>query len=91
MISAVAAENMYSVQQSSVMNLNKMNFQKQVGNNRDKGISVVQFYNADGKYNFRSEDNNCIEAPSKKSKGQYEKFSLEHKQMFRIGAVDCAS
>jgi len=78
MISAVAAENMYSVQQSSVMNLNKMNFQKQVGNNRDKGISVVQFYNAD-------------EAPSKKSKGQYEKFSLEHKQMFRIGAVDCAS
>jgi hypothetical protein len=60
------------------MNLNKMNFTKQVTNNRDKGISVVQFYNAD-------------ESPSKKSKGQFEKFSLEHQSMMRVGAVDCAS
>lgn len=38
------------------MNLNKMNYDKQVGKNREKGISVVQFYN--------SEEEN-----SKKSKG----------------------
>jgi hypothetical protein len=90
MLSLVAAENMYSIQKSSVMNLNKMNFTKQVTNNRDKGISVVQFYNADGKYTFDTKDN-CLESPSKKSKGQFEKFSLEHQAMMRVGAVDCAS
>ena len=37
----VAAEPMYSNVKSSVMNLNKMNYDKQVGMNRDKGISVV--------------------------------------------------
>ena len=31
------------------MNLNKMNYDKQVGKNREKGISVVQFYNSEGK------------------------------------------
>lgn len=55
-----------------------MNFNKQVGNNREKGISVVQFYNGD-------------EDLSKKSKGQFEKFSLEHKMMLRVGACDCAA
>jgi len=34
--------------------------------NREKGISVVQFYNS-------------TEEKSKASKGQYEKFSMEHK------------
>ena len=37
----VAAEPMYSNIKSSVMNLNKMNYDKQVGMNREKGISVV--------------------------------------------------
>jgi len=72
----VAAEPMYSNVKSSVMNLNKMNYDKQVGMNREKGISVVQFYNS-------------IEDKSKASKGQFEKFSMEHKQMFRVGAIDC--
>lgn len=50
------ADPLYSQIKSSVMNLNKMNYDKQVGKNREKGISVVQFYN--------SEEEN-----SKKSKG----------------------
>jgi len=29
------------------------------------------------------------EQTSKNSKGQFEKFCLEHKQMLRVGAVDC--
>jgi len=60
------ADPMYSSVKSSVMNLNKMNYDKQVGMNREKGISVVQFYNS-------------LEDNSKKSKGQFEKFSMEHK------------
>ena len=30
-----------------------------------------------------------LEDKSKASKGQYEKFSMEHKQMLRVGAIDC--
>jgi len=47
LLGAAAAryEPMYHFQKSSVSNLNKINFTKQVTNNREKGISVVQFYN----------------------------------------------
>lgn len=37
---------------------------------------MVQFYKAD-------------EANSKRDKGQYEKFAIEHEKMFRIGSVEC--
>ena len=40
-----AAETMYNPVKSSIMNLNPKNFDKQVTLNREKGISVVQFYN----------------------------------------------
>jgi hypothetical protein len=30
-----------------------------------------------------------LEANSKRDQGQYEKFSIENKGMFRIGSVDC--
>lgn len=59
-----AAEQLYNPVKSSVMNLNSKNFEKQVTLNRDKGISVVQYYKA-------SEEN------SKMDQGQYEKFGLE--------------
>ena len=34
--------------------------------------------------------NFIAEEASKKHKGQYEKFSIENKGMFRIGAINCA-
>jgi hypothetical protein len=40
-----AYDPMYSTIKSSVINFNKINFDKQITKNRDKGISVVQFYN----------------------------------------------
>lgn len=67
---------MYNPVKSAVMVFNTRNFATQVTKNRDKGISVVQFYKA-------SEQN------SKQDKGQFEKFGLEHKKMLRIGAIDC--
>lgn len=43
------AEPMYNPVKSEVQNLNAINFPKQVTNNREKGISIVQFYNSKGK------------------------------------------
>lgn len=71
-----AAETMYNPQKSSVTTFNTKNFEKQVVLNREKGISVVQFYKAS-------------EANSTMDKGQFEKFGIEQKKMLRIGAVDC--
>jgi len=61
---AAADEQLYNPVKSSVQNFNNKNFEKQVTLNREKGISVVQFYKA-------SEEN------SKMDKGQYEKFAIE--------------
>ena len=70
------AEPLYNPQKSSVMNLNPKNFEKQVTQNREKGISVVQYYKKSN-------------AETSRDKGQYEKFAIEQKKMLRIGAVDC--
>lgn len=53
----------------------KLNFEKQVSKNRDKGISIVHYYKDDDQ--------------SKDIKGSYEKFASENKGIFRIGAVSC--
>jgi hypothetical protein len=71
-----SAKSAYDPIKSTVQILNTKNFEKQVTHNREKGISVVQFY----------KDN---DASSKRDVGQYEKFAQEHKMMFRIGAVEC--
>jgi hypothetical protein len=71
-----AAESMYNAQKSEAAIYNTQNFQKQVTNNREKGISIVQFYNGD-------------EQASKSHQGQYEKFAIENKGMFRIGTINC--
>ena len=47
-----AAEQMYNPLKSSVINYNNKNFEKQVTLNREKGISVVQFYKSSGKPPF---------------------------------------
>jgi hypothetical protein len=45
----VSAESMYNPLKSEVAIYNHQNFPKQVTNNREKGISIVQFYKAGGK------------------------------------------
>jgi hypothetical protein len=45
----VSAESMYNPLKSEVAIYNHQNFPKQVTNNREKGISIVQFYRAGGK------------------------------------------
>lgn len=43
------AESIYNPLKSEVAILNQVNFPKTVTSNREKGISIVQFYHADGK------------------------------------------
>jgi len=70
------AESMYHPLKSRVQIMNPKNFEKQVTNNREKGISIVQFY--------KDDDEN-----SKRDQGPYESFAIEHEKMFRIGSVEC--
>ena len=46
--SNVQAESLYNPQKSNVTIYNNKNFEKQVTKNREKGISIVQFYKDDG-------------------------------------------
>ena len=48
------AESIYNPSASSVSVFNTKNFEKQVTLNRDKGISVVNFYKASGKLPIES-------------------------------------
>lgn len=48
-VSFSSAESMYNPLKSTVAIYNDKNFEKQVTFNREKGISVVQFYKEDGK------------------------------------------
>ena len=43
------AETLYNLHKSNVQTMNAKNFDKQVIKNREKGISIVQFYKDDGK------------------------------------------
>ena len=51
-MSLACAESMYNPLKSEVAIYNTQNFPKQVANNREKGISIVQFYNSGGKQTF---------------------------------------
>jgi len=53
-VSFSAAESMYNPLKSTVAIYNDKNFEKQVTFNREKGISVVQFYKEDGKFSQHS-------------------------------------
>ena len=67
---------LYDINKSEVSIFTKLNFDKQVSNQRDNGISIVHFYkDSDGK-------------SLKQSKG-YSDFSVDNKGIFRIGSVDC--
>lgn len=62
---------------SSVINLNKKNFDTQITFNRSKNIiSVVHYYTQD-------------DGKSKGYKEEYEKFAREYEGMFKVTAMDC--
>jgi len=44
-----SSKTLYDVQRSDVTVYTKLNFDKQVLNQRDKGISIVHYYKSDGK------------------------------------------
>ena len=48
----VCAESIYNPLKSEVSIYNTVNFPKQVTNNREKGISIVQFYKAGGRFDI---------------------------------------
>ena len=48
-VSAKGADLLYDHVTSDVSVYNKLNFEKQVSKNREKGISIVHFYNDEGK------------------------------------------
>ncbi len=48
MAETISAESMYNPLKSEVSIYNTVNYPKQVINNREKGISIVQFYKFGG-------------------------------------------
>jgi thioredoxin-like negative regulator of GroEL len=70
------AKSLYDTQRSDVVVYSRLNFEKQVTKNRDKGISIVHFYKkGDGQ--------------SDAIKPEFESFATDNKGIFRIGALDC--
>jgi hypothetical protein len=69
-------EGIYIASQTNVLQLGRLNFESQITNARQKGVSIVHFY--------RKNDQGSAEfAPD------YESFSGDMKGAFKIGAVDC--
>ena len=63
----ISAESMYNPLKSEVSIYNTVNFPKQVTNNREKGISIVQFYKAGGKFDINQHP--FLDANSKRDQG----------------------
>ena len=90
LLGMAAAESIYNPSTSAVAIYNNKNFEKQVSQNREKGISVVQFYKGSGKYLFaRLNQHLILEPNSARDRPQFEKFGIDNKKMLRIGAVNC--
>ena len=66
---------MYVHARSDVEIYTELNFLKQVSKNREKGISIVQYYKS--------------EKESEALKNNYENFATDNKGIFIIGSVDC--
>lgn len=72
-----SAESMYNPLKSAVTIYNNKNFDKQVVNNREKGISVVQYYKAGGKLGCQSKIEMRKNMPKLKNKnGELNKLKL---------------
>lgn len=72
---ATSASTLYDHARSDVAIYSRLNFEKQVSKNRDKGISIVHYYDSTD--------------ASRDLKAGYEQFASENKGIFRIGSVDC--
>lgn len=81
------AKPLYDSVKSYVFVLNQKNFDSQVLKNRQKGITIVNFYKESGKFQKILIKN--LDGVSKGVAGQYENFAKENKGMFRITAIDC--
>lgn len=81
------AKPLYDSVKSYVFVLNQKNFDSQVLKNRQKGITIVNFYKESGKFQKILITN--LDGVSKGVAGQYENFAKENKGMFRITAIDC--
>jgi len=69
-------EGLYAASSTHVLQLGRRNFDAQVTNARQKGVSIVHFY--------RKNDQGSLEfAPD------FESFAIDMKGAFKIGAVDC--
>lgn len=75
LFSSAFAAQLYDHNHSDVVVYAKMNFEKQVSKNRDKGISIVHYYDSS--------------EAARDFKSGYEQFASENKGIFRIGSVDC--
>ena len=75
LFSSAFAAQLYDHSHSDVAIYSKMNFEKQVSKNRDKGISIVHYYDSS--------------EVARDIKSGYEQFASENKGIFRIGSVDC--
>ena len=75
MLTAASASLLYDQHRSDVLAFTKLNFDNQVSKNRDKGISIVHYYDSTD--------------ASRDLKASYEQFATENLGVFRIGSVDC--
>ena len=75
LLAGSSAVPLYDHAKSDVAIYSKLNFEKQVSKNRDKGISIVHYYSS--------------EEASRDMKSSYEQFATENKGIFRIGSVNC--
>ena len=75
LLSSAYGMQLYDHAKSDVAIYSKLNFEKQVSKNRDKGISVVHYYDKTD--------------ASRDLKSGFEQFATENKGIFRIGSVDC--
>ena len=89
-------KQIYDTVRSYVTILNMKNFDAQVTNNRQKGITITHFYQDNGKISLSRNFyllaflNILLDGASKGVAGLYENFAKENKGMFRITSIDCS-
>ena len=95
---AAASATLYDFQTTDVTQYNALNFDRQVTNNRAKGITIVHFYQDSGERTLFTQLNACFylcffsntDSKSKQIKSDYEKLATDMKGMLRVGAIDCS-
>ena len=60
LLGLVSAGELYDTNHSDITMYTKLNWDKQVGKNRDKGISIVHFYKSNGKLRYVIKSNHVV-------------------------------